>query len=180
MRRHVSMALLSMGLALAAAGCGDDDDGPTTPAAETFRATMNGANEKPTARTTPATGVANFSFRRDTLSWDITMTNITNVTAAHIHIGDANTAGGVLLPLTPGTSGTNNNRIQGFVTRAGFTAPGAPNQAVTFDDLLTMMRAGTNVYVNVHTNLTSNDPTNNSGPGDFPAGEIRGQLGPTP
>ena len=31
-------------------------------------------------------------------------------------------------------------------------------------------------YVNVHTNNTANDPTNNSGPGDSPGGEIRGQI----
>jgi len=63
------------------------------------------------------------------------------------------------------------------VTRAGYTPPGAPNAGVTFDSLLVLMRNG-NSYVNVHTNNTANDPTNNSGPGDFPAGEIRGQVAP--
>jgi len=29
----------------------------------------------------------------------------------------------------------------------------------------------------VFSNNTANDPTNNSGPGDFPGGEIRGQIG---
>ena len=176
MRRTLSTTLLALGLAMAV-GC-DDDDEPTTPAAETFRATLNGANERPTPRTTPGAGTAEFTFRRDTLRWTINMTGMSNVTAAHIHIGDANTAGGILLGLTSGT--VSSSLITGFITRAQFTAPGSPNQAVTFDNLLEMMRAGNQTYVNVHTNNTANDPTNNSGPGDFPAGEIRGQIARVP
>ena len=176
MRKLMSTTLLALGLAVAV-GC-DDDDEPTTPAAETFRATLNGANERPTARTTPGTGTAEFSFRRDTLRWTITMSNMANVTASHIHIGGPDVAGGILLPLTSGT--VSSSRIEGFITRAQYTAPASPNQAVTFDNLLDMMRAGNQTYVNVHTNNTANDPTNNTGPGDFPAGEIRGQIARTP
>lgn len=175
MRRFVMPLLL--GVVFTAVACDDDD--PTGPATETFRATLNGANERPTARTTPATGVADFTLRRDTLRWSVAMSSITNVTAAHIHIGGATEAGGVILGLTPGTTGVNNSLLAGFVTRSTFTAPGAPNQGVTFDSLLVLMRNG-NGYVNVHTNNTANDPTNNTGPGDFPGGEIRGQVGPTP
>ena len=173
MKRQMVYALLALGLA--ATACDDDD--PSGPQAELFRATLTGAAEVPTPRITPATGVANFSLLNDVLTWTIDLTNITNVTAAHIHIGAATVSGGVILPLTPGTSGVNNTRITGSVSRTTFIAPGSPNQAVTFDGLLAMMRDGTS-YVNVHTNLTTNDPTNNSGPGDFPAGEIRGQIGP--
>lgn len=175
MRRFVMPLLL--GVVFTAVACDDDD--PTGPATETFRATLNGANERPTARTTPATGVADFTLRRDTLRWSVAMSSITNVTAAHIHIGGATEAGGVILGLTPGTTGVNDSQLAGFVTRSTFTAPGAPNQGVTFDSLLVLMRNG-NSYVNVHTNDTANDPTNNTGPGDFPGGEIRGQVGPTP
>lgn len=175
MRRHLSLTLLALGIAGLAAGCDDDD--PAGPGPELFRATLNGANERPDPRTTPASGVADFSFDDDRLSWTIDMSSITNVTAAHIHIGGAATSGGVLLPLTPGTSGVNNTRIIGSITRSQFVAPGAPNSAVTFDDMLGLMRTGGS-YVNVHTNLTTNDPTNNTGPGDFPGGEIRGQIMP--
>lgn len=174
MRRNLSTALLAMGLVLAAASCDDDND-PTTPAAETFRATLNGASERPDPRTTPGTGVAEFTFRRDTLRWEITLANMANVTAAHIHIGDANTAGGILLGLTSGT--LTDTRIAGFVTRGTYTAPGAPNQAVTFDQLLSMMRAGNQVYVNVHTRDNS-IPATQLQAGNFPAGEIRGEIAP--
>ncbi len=172
MRRHLSFMLLAAGITGLATGCDDDD--PSGPAPELFRATLNGANERPTARTTPATGVADLTFRNDLLSWSISMTTITNVTAAHIHTGGPEVSAGVILPLTPGTSGVNNTLITGSVTRAAYVPPAAL-PGVTFDSLLVLMRNG-NSYVNVHTNNTANDPTNNSGPGDFPGGEIRGQI----
>lgn len=162
--------IVALGALAAGLACSDDD--PAGPATETFTASLNGANEKPTARTTPATATATFTLRRDTLYWTITMQNITNVTASHIHAGDANTAGGIVLPLTPPISNTS---ITGFIARAAFAPPAAPNNTLTFDGLLDLMRTG-GAYVNVHTNNTANDPTNNSGPGDFPAGEIRGQI----
>ena len=170
MRRTLSTTLLALGMVLAV-GC--DDDEPTTPAAETFRATLNGANERPTATATSGAGTAQFTFRRDTLRWTITMTGMTNVSAAHIHIGDASTSGGVLLGLTSGTM--TNSLIEGFITRAQFTAPGSPNQAVTFDNLLDMMRNGNQVYVNVHTRNTAL-PATQLQAGNYPAGEIRGQI----
>ena len=175
MRTNVSMAVLALGMVLAI-GC-DDDDGTTAPQTETFRATLNGANERPSPRTTPATGVATFTFRRDTLRWDITLANIANVSAAHIHIGDANTAAGILLNLIATTP--NNTNLTGFMTRAGFTAPGSPNQAVTFDNLLDMMRAGNQTYVNVHTRNNAL-PATQLEAGNYPAGEIRGQLALAP
>ena len=173
MHRKALTYLLALGSAVCVIGCDDDDDNDiTAPTTETFRATLTGAAERPTARTTPATGTAEFTFRQDTLRWTITMTTITNVTAAHIHIGGTDVAGGIILALTPPVSNTS---ITGLIARAGFIAPAAPNQAITFDALLDLMRSG-GAYVNVHTNNTANDPTNDTGPGDFPGGEIRGQI----
>lgn len=174
--RFVRLALVSA--ALVTIGC-EDESGPSAPEAERFTSTMNGANEKPTARTTPATGSSFFTLRRDTLYWTLTLSNITNVNAAHIHTGAADVNGGVILFLTPGTTGTNNSNIAGFVTRSTFVTPNPPNAGVTFDSLLVLMRTS-NSYVNVHTNNTANDPVNNTGPGDFPGGEIRGQVVPAP
>ena len=160
-------------LAIASAGwllaCGGDD--PVRVPTERFTASMNGANEKPTARTTPATGTAEFTLRRDTLYWNITLTSIANVTASHIHAGASDVAGGIILPLTPPISNTS---ITGFITRGTFVTPAAPNDQLTFDGLLNLLRTG-GAYVNVHTS----DPTkttHNTGAGDFPGGEIRGQI----
>ena len=171
MKTRVLVGALWLGLGAFVVACDDDD--PTGPTTERFNATLNGANERPTARTTPATGTANFIFRRDTLRWTINMSNITNVTAAHIHIGGPNDAGGVILGLT-GAAGTfTNSLITGLIAREDFPAPGAPNEDVTFDSLLVLMRTNGS-YVNVHTN--DNVTPTNTGPGDFPAGEIRGQV----
>ncbi|HVE78317.1 MAG TPA: CHRD domain-containing protein [Gemmatimonadaceae bacterium] len=169
MRRHVLAGLLAS--AVIAVGVACDDDDPTGPVPEVFRATLNGTNEVPT-RTTPATGTAELTLVGDQLSWVITMSQITNVTASHIHIGAAGVNGGILLPLTPPVS---NTRIEGSATRAQYAQnpPASPNQGVTWDVLIAMMRAGT-VYVNVHT--SDGDATPNEGPGDFAGGEIRGQT----
>ena len=48
-----------------------------------------------------------------------------------------------------------------------------PRSAITFDSLVSAIRAG-NAYVNVHTS----DGTLEEGPGNFPGGEIRGQITP--
>jgi len=172
MHRTALAYLIALGVPAILIGCDDDDDAPVAPATETFRATLTGTAERPTPRETPAQGTAEFTLRRDTLYWTITLTNIANVTAAHIHLGAANVAGGIILGLTPPVSNTS---IEGFIARANFIAPAPPNQAVTFDALLDLMRTG-GAYVNVHTNNPANDPTNDSGPGDFPGGEIRGQI----
>jgi hypothetical protein len=166
MKRRLLVSILTLSAATLAAGCNDSSG----PGGENFRATMNGQNESP-ARTTPATGTANFTLRNDTLYWTINMQNITNVVASHIHLGDATVAsGGIILPLTPPIS---NTQIQGFIFKGNFQAPAAPNAALTFDQMIAAMRVG-GAYANVHTN--DNVTPTNTGPGDFPGGEIRGQI----
>lgn len=172
MKLYRTMTLALCALSMSALGCSDKKN-PVAPITDTFTATLNGANERPTARTTPATAVATFKLTNDVLSWTIDMSNITNVTAAHIHIGTADVAGGVLQGLT--ASGLSNTRITGSIAKSQFVAPAAPNASVTWDDMINLMKTG-GAYVNIHTNNTANDPTNNTGPGDFPAGEIRGQI----
>ena len=170
MQRTTLAYLLALGTAVGLIGCDDDDDDPVGPVAETFRATLTGTAERPTPRDTDAEGTAEFTFRRDTLFWTIEMGDIDNVVAAHIHIGGVNEAGGIILALTPPVSDT---EIENFIAREDFEAPAAPNAGVTFDGLLDLMRSGGS-YVNVHTDDGVDPP--NSGPGDFPGGEIRGQI----
>lgn len=172
MHRTTLACLMALGSAVFVIGCDDDDDDPVGPVTETFRATLTGTAERPTPRETPADGTADFTFRNDTLFWTIQMSDIENVVMAHIHVGTADVAGGIILSLTPPVS---NTEIENFTAREDFEAPSAPNQNITFDDLLDLMRSG-GAYVNVHTNDPSNDPTNDTGPGDFPGGEIRGQI----
>lgn len=149
-------------VALIGVACGDDPAG--IPAGlEVFTATLNGANERLTPVTTPATGTAVVTVMENLLSWRVDVTNINNVVAGHIHVGVPDSAGGVVYDLTP-TPGD-------YPTTSTITVGSV--QGDTVIALANLMRAG-RAYVNIHTN-DGVAPTN-TGPGDFPGGEIRGHL----
>ncbi|HZB03132.1 MAG TPA: CHRD domain-containing protein, partial [Actinomycetota bacterium] len=99
--------------------------------------------------------------------------NIDNVFAAHIHCGAAGEAGpvGVTLFTGPVAGG----RFSGVLAEGTLTAPDPGNACgwTSLSQVLAAMEAGT-AYVNVHTNDGVAPP--NTGPGDFPGGEIRGQI----
>ena len=154
--------------------CDTNDDNGTGPTAQTFTASLSGANERPNPVTTPATGSATFTLSADenTLTWNVTVTGLNNATAAHIHVGGAQIAGPVILGLFAGPT-ANNPAITGSTTRATF--PSA--LGISWDALISLMRSG-DTYVNAHTD-NGVAPTN-TGPGDFPGGEIRGQISLSP
>ncbi|HMA20339.1 MAG TPA: CHRD domain-containing protein [Gemmatimonadaceae bacterium] len=157
---------LAIGLIALVAAC----DSTSDPGPETFTSTLNAANERPTPNTSPAVGTATFTLSSDgnTLTWNVTTTGANNVTASHIHVGGKEVAGPIVLPLYAGTASAN-PAISGSITRAGFTSP----LGISFDGLISLMRNG-DTYVNVHTD--NGVAPANTGPGDFPGGEIRGQI----
>ena len=136
---------------------------------------LNGGEEVP-ARDTNARGNATFSLSDDglTLTYKVIVANIDNVVASHIHIGPAGVNGGVVLFLfgnvAPGGGTSNGILAQGTATAANLVGALAGHP---LSDLISAMSAG-NAYVNVHTN-DGVAPTN-TGPGDFPGGEVRGQI----
>lgn len=139
-----------------------------------FRTHLAGDEEVP-ARDTRAQGQAIFQLSPDgsELSFKLIVANIENVFAAHIHLAPAGQNGPVVVPLY--TSGPIPGRFQGVlaegvITDADLTGPLA---GATLADLVAEIDAG-NTYVNVHTNDFVDPP--NTGPGDFPGGEIRGQI----
>ena len=146
-----------------------------------FSTHLQGRYEAPIARDTDAQGQAIFQLSKDgeSMSYKLIASNIDNVIMAHIHIGNAVSAGPIAVWLYPGTAppqapnGAGRHDgvlIEGTFTAANFTGPlaGMPMSA-----LLAAIADG-NAYVNIHTN-DGVAPTN-TGPGDFPGGEIRGQL----
>jgi len=147
---------------------------PTAGAGERFVATLSGDQEVP-ARDTHAVGVAKFKVGEDgaALAFKVNVANINNVVAAHIHCGAVGVNGpvGVTLFAAPPGSG----RTDGTLAEGTITAPDAGN-ACGWTDLAAVLAAiaGGNTYVNVHTN--DGVPPANTGPGDFPGGEIRGQI----
>ena len=119
-----------------------------TPSA--FTAILTGDQEVPPV-TTSATGVGRFTLANNTLSYNVTVANISNITAAHIHLGRAGVAGGVVFDLfpTPGSPTFNT------------TTPVTGNLTLTPANIVDLL---TDVYyVNVHTQANG-------------GGEIRGQI----
>ncbi len=136
---------------------------------------LSGDEEGP-ARPTKARGTAvlHFSDDGESLSYQLIVANIENVVQSHIHIGapGANGPIGVFLyGLVPSGGG----RIQGMIAEGTLTEDDfiGPLAGASMEDLRTHIRNG-NAYVNVHTN-DGVDPTN-TGPGDFPGGEVRGAI----
>jgi len=147
---------------------------PSALAGDNFVATLSGGQEVP-ARDTLAVGVATFKLREDgaALRFKVNVANIDNAFAAHIHCGAVGVNGpvGVTLFMGPPAGGVANGTLA-----EGTVAAPDPANGCGWADLgavLAAMGSGA-TYVNVHTNDGVAPP--NTGPGDFPGGEIRGQV----
>ena len=173
MRRFV--ALVATTLVVGACNDRQEATGPITLQVRTATTHLLGENEVP-ARETPAVGQAVVHVNHDTteIRYVLNVTNIENVVASHIHLGAAGTNGPVVAFLygnVPAGGGRVNGRLaSGTITAADLVGP---MLGASLEDLVAAMAAG-NTYVNVHTN-DGVAPTN-TGPGDFPGGEVRGQL----
>jgi len=136
---------------------------------------LSGSEEVP-ARDTRARGTAVFHLGDDgaSLTYKLIVANIENVVASHIHIGPAGANGPVGVFLY-GNAPAGGGRIDGVLAEGSLTAGSfiGPLAGLTVADLVDAMQAG-NAYVNVHTN--DGVAPANTGPGDFPGGEVRGQI----
>ncbi|HZC98900.1 MAG TPA: CHRD domain-containing protein [Actinomycetes bacterium] len=147
---------------------------PSASAGDNFVATLSGDEEVP-ARDTQAVGVATFKLREEgtALEFKVNVANIDNPFAAHIHCGAVGINGpiGVTLFLGPLAAGA----VNGTLAEGTITGPD-PGNACGWSDLAAVLAAiqTGDTYVNVHTN--DGVPPVNTGPGDFPGGEIRGQI----
>ena len=152
------------------AACGSDDNDTTVPTQTTstkitYRATLTGAAERPSA--TPSVGTGTFVGTYDPATGVFTFTvNYSglqaNATLSHIHgPGTTEQAVGVILNFasgtTPFTPGTPAGSFGG-----SFTGTQSITTTVNGDSLRKLMDAGL-TYVNVHSQ-------------QFPGGEIRGQI----
>ena len=156
-------------------GCGSDtpaenaDPGDTPPGdereefdnTEKFTAVLQGSESFPDPVTTDATGLAQFELSQDgqQLSFELTVSDIEDAFAAHIHLGARGETGEIAVFLYVGDA----------VTLTGVLAQGTisdtevvPSAAASLAELLELIRSG-GTYVNVHTNA-------------YPNGEIRGQI----
>lgn len=197
MHRHVAVAVA----VLVALGCAERSE-PTAPVMLTvygdaaarsdnanggnFGTQLAPENEVMPAgvvNTSTAVGNAIFQLSADgeELTYKLIVANIENVFQAHIHQGAAGSNGGIVVWLYPSTAPVagplGQGRIQGviaegIITKANLVGALANKE---LSDLLALIENDL-AYVNVHTN-DGVAPTN-TGPGDFPGGELRGQLHP--
>ncbi len=127
-----------------------------------FTATLKGAEEVPPVNTL-AQGDAVFTLSADgaTLTYKVTVSNINDAFASHIHLAAAGVNGPVVVGLFAGVKA---GRFDGILAEGTVTAANLQGllAGMTMDRLVAEMKAG-NTYVNVHT-------TANRG------GEIRGQI----
>jgi hypothetical protein len=128
------------------------------------------------ARDTRAQAQAIFHLSADgtELEYKLIASNIENVVQAHIHEGIPGVNGsiGVFLfgPVPAGGGRTDGVLAQGTITAGDFIGPFAGMSVAELADLMDEGGA----YVNVHTNDGVGDI--NTGPGDFPGGEVRGDV----
>lgn len=155
---RTGMVLGWMALAVAGvAACGDDE--AVAPDVDQYVLALTGAAERPNPVTTSATGSALLTFHgADSLEYLMYVTG-DSITASHIHAGDANSAGPIMV-FTFG--GPVRGRAEGVLSYGFITRQSQFSGVFTFDSLVTRMRAGT-AYLNVHSRR-------------FPAGELRAQI----
>lgn len=139
-------------------------------------------------RDTNAQGQAIFHVSKDGQSVDYRLigSNIENVFMAHIHCGIPTMNGPFVVWLYPSTAPvagpTGSGRHDGVLSTGTFTnddviaadpSIACPGGVDDLSDVIALLQNGGG-YVNVHTN-DGVAPTN-TGPGDFPGGEIRGNT----
>jgi hypothetical protein len=160
--------------------------GGAAAAIRNFRAHLSGGEEVPPVGVvvkTLAQGQAIFQLSEDgsEIHYKLVVANIENVFMAHIHKGGAGTNGPIAVWLfpstTPAAGPTGQGRVDGVLAEGTITAANLVNQAATgittLEELISAIESN-NAYVNVHTN-DGIAPTN-TGPGDYPGGEVRGHI----
>ena len=119
--------------------------------------------------------MAKFKLREDgtVLMFKVNVSDIENAFAAHIHCGAVGVNGPIGVTLFIGAPA--GGAVEGTLAEGTITAADSGN-ACGWTDLASVLAAieSGNTYVNVHTNDGVAPP--NTGPGDFPGGEIRGQI----
>lgn len=140
-------------------GHDDDDDQDDNGEEREFRAELSGENEAPSV-STEASGEFEMELDENGESADyvLSVEDIEDVTAAHIHMGSEEENGDIVVPLS--TDGLN----AGESSEGTFDADDleGPLEGQEMSDLIQLIEDD-EAYVNVHT-------------GENPGGEIRGQL----
>jgi CHRD domain len=192
----VSKSAVLVILSAFAAGCSSNASAPTAPMSvpvfsqsDAASPNANGGNigtplsgdEEVPANASKARGNAIFQLNAagDALDYKLIVANIENAFMAHIHMAPPGVNGGIVVWLYPSTAVSPNppggGRLDGVIATGSITAANLQGALAgqSLSDLVAAIKAG-NTYVNVHTSDGVEPP--DTGPGDFPGGEIRGQV----
>jgi hypothetical protein len=147
----------------------------------TIETKLSGDEEVP-VRITGAHGSANVRLAKDgkSIDFQLVVNDIRNVTQAHIHMAPKGTNGGIVVWFFPSVKATaalpgGGGEHHGMLAQGTFTAADLRGALAghPLSDLIAAIAAG-NAYVNIHTD--DGVAPANTGAGDFPGGEVRGQL----
>lgn len=127
---------------------------------QVFTAELSGDNELPPVNT-EANGTITIQGNNQSLNYQLALSDMTNVTAAHIHFGNEDDNGKVVVSLLKSDSpaGLEVESVGGNFTAEDVQGPMAE---LPLEQLIGFMGNGS-TYVNVHST-------------DLPLGEIRGQI----
>jgi hypothetical protein len=169
--KRIPHLMLSLALLLAIPSCSDEPASPESSASRNdggllkqtsvFVAHLSGMNSS-------ATGQAIFRVSADgmSISYQLIVANIVDVTQAHIHLAPVGVNGPVIVWLYPSSppAAAPAGPVNGMLASGTITASNlvGPMLGSSIANLVSAMAAGT-TYVNVHTTVN-------------PAGEIRGQI----
>lgn len=194
----MSKAAIVVGVCVLAAGCSSEAPAPTAPLqvpvfTQSAAPQSNGGNfgtplssdeevmPAGVVNDSAARGSAVFQLNADgtELEYQLMVANIENAFMAHIHRAAKGVNGGIVVWLYPSTATTPGpvagGRLEGVIAKGTIKAENLVGSLASqpLSALISELKEG-NAYVNVHTN-DGVAPTN-TGPGDFPSGEIRGQI----
>jgi len=122
---------------------------------------LTGMEEVPPVNTN-STGIALFELINNNLNFEVNVTKLDNITAAHIHLGEFGQNGEIIVPLLKASQPLdilNGTLVEGKVTNADLEGS---LKGKTINDLVQLFN-NTKTYVNVHTE-------------QYPNGEIRGEI----
>jgi hypothetical protein len=153
--------------------------GQATQAAEiTYAATLDGAANVPDPIQTAAVGTLQLIVNADgrSIRYVLSVKDILNAWAGDLHLGPVGANGPLVVKLFPvGGASPKKGTFSGVLAQGTIDAGDliGPLKGEKLEVLLEELAAG-NAYVNVHTTDGVEPP--NTGPGDHPLGEIRGQI----
>jgi hypothetical protein len=168
--RRIWIPLSAAALALAALSAHAQDI--------TYSAKLTGAAQLPEPTNSKAMGDFAVVVSADgkKVSYKLSVTDLQNPTGADLHLGQPTANGPSVVKLFP-IHGTTPKKgsftgvlAEGTITAADLTGP---MKGGTLADLVDEIREG-ETYVNVHTD--DGAPPQDTGPGDYHLGEIRGQI----